>query len=49
MLYCKKYTFGRALDTNDTTITLAANIGQQAMPGAINQMEIEFPLLIYSH
>ena len=37
------------MDTNDPTITLAANIGQQAMPGAIGQMEIEFPLIIYSH
>jgi hypothetical protein len=28
MTYCRKYTFARAMDTNDPSVILAANIGQ---------------------
>lgn len=49
MLYCKKFTFARQKDTPDQSYAVLANIGQQAMPQAINQMEIEVPLLIYSN
>jgi hypothetical protein len=49
MLYCKKTTFAREMNTNDQSYAVLANIGQQAMPLAINAMEIEVPLIIYSH
>ena len=49
MIYVKKFTFAREDVTNDKSYTLMANIGQQALPPAINTMEQELPLIIYTH
>lgn len=50
LYYAKKFTFERQGDNPpDKTLGVIANIGQQAMPLAMQTMELEFPLLIYTY